>query len=186
MHRDTLRELTVFMLLLSLGVVGRWYELAWNFTPLAAVTVLGGYYFRRWLPALLLPISILTVSNLLLPAYSYWQVQLSVYVMMLLPLTLGRAARDATGWNRAKHFACCGFVPATAFYLVTNFAVWAFTPYYEKTVAGLASCYWMALPFYRWMLAGDLFFLTLLVGCLAAARLLSEKTLDRPSTSKLV
>ena len=37
-NRDSLRELTVFALLLAIGVLGRWYELAWNFTPLAAVT----------------------------------------------------------------------------------------------------------------------------------------------------
>lgn len=170
MNRNDLRELTVFALLLTLGVVGRWYELAWNFTPLAAVTVLGGYYFRQLLPALLLPIGILTISNLILPAYPHWQVQLSVYVMMLLPLALGRAAREARGWKRAKHFAICGFIPATAFFVVTNFAVWAFTPYYAKTLAGLANCYWMALPFYRWMLAGDFFFLGVLVGCMAVAR----------------
>jgi hypothetical protein len=150
--------------------VGRWYEVTWNFTPIAAVTVLGGYYFRQLLPACLLPIGILAVSNLLLPTYPHWQVQLSVYAMMLVPLALGRASRGAQGWQRGKQFALCGFVPATLFFAVTNFAVWASTPYYAKTVAGLANCYWMAVPFYRSMLAGDLFFLTVLVGCLAVAR----------------
>ncbi|MGI9430272.1 MAG: DUF6580 family putative transport protein [Bythopirellula sp.] len=186
MNRDNLRELTVFALLLAIGVVGRWYQLAWNVTPLAAVTVLGAYYFRQLLPAVLLPISILTVSNVLLPAYPHWQVQAAVYVMMLVPLALGRAARGADGWlkngwqgNRwqgAKHFALCGFVPATLFFLVTNFAVWAFTPYYQKTLAGLANCYWMALPFYRWMLVGDLCFLTVLVGALLLAQALARQT----------
>jgi hypothetical protein len=186
-NRDHLRELTVFVLLLAIGVVGRWYQLAWNVTPLAAVTVLGGYYFRQLLPAVLLPISILTVSNVLLPAYPHWQVQAAVYVMMLVPLALGRAARGTDGsqknerpgnrWQGAKYFACCGLVPATLFYLVTNFAVWAFTPYYQKTLAGLANCYWMALPFYRWMLVGDLCFLTVLVGALMLSRSLSRQTM---------
>jgi len=178
-NRDSVRELTVFALLLAIGVVGRWYELTWNFTPLAAVTVLGGYYFRQILPAVLLPIGILTVSNLLLPSYPHWQVQLSVYAMILVPLVLGRAARGAQGWQRAKHFALGGFIPATLFFAVTNFAVWASTPYYdttlgEKTLGGLAYCYWMALPFYRSMLAGDLFFLAVLVGCLRLARSLTS------------
>jgi hypothetical protein len=183
-NRDSLRELTVFALLLAIGVLGRWYELAWNFTPLAAVTVLGGYYFRPWLPALLLPISILTVSNVLLPTYSHWQVQLSVYAMMLVPLLLGRSARSAVGWQRAKHFAFCGLVPATVFFVVTNAAVWAFTPYYAKTLAGLAHCYWMAVPFYRWMLAGDLCFLALLTGCLALAQVLASASLRTKALAK--
>ena len=178
MNRETLRELAVFGLLLAIGVVGRWYELAWNFTPLAAVTLLGGYYFRQTLAAVLLPVSILTVSNLLLPAYSYWQVHLAVFAMMLVPLMLGRAARGrqlAGGWKQAKHFALCGFVPATLFFVVTNFAVWASTPYYAKTLAGLGRCYAAAIPFYRWMLAGDLFFLGLLVGCLVVAQAWSSR-----------
>jgi len=178
MNRDNLRELTVFALLLAIGVVGRWYQMAWNLTPLAAVTVLGGYYFRQLLPAVLLPIGILTVSNLILPAYSHWQVQTAVYAMMIVPLALGRAARGTAEGRRqwAKHFALCGLVPATLFFVITNFAVWAFTPYYQKTLVGLANCYWMALPFYRQMLAGDLFFLTLLAGCLAFAQHFSCST----------
>lgn len=175
--RDNLRELTAFALLLAIGVVGRWYEVAWNFTPLVAVTVVGGYYFRQVLPALLLPVSVLTCSNMLLPAYPHWQVQVAVYAMMLLPVLLGRRARGAQGWQQAKHFALCGFVPATLFFAVTNLAVWAFTPYYEKTVAGLATCYAAGVPFYRAMLAGDLFFLGLLVGCLALANSLAAGSL---------
>jgi hypothetical protein len=54
--------------------------------------------------------------------------------------------------------------------LVSNFAVWAFQSDYEKTLAGLAKCYWAAVPFYRWMLAGDVFYLAILLGCLAIAR----------------
>ena len=38
MNRDTWRELAVFGLLLALGVIGRWAQPTWNFTPLAAVT----------------------------------------------------------------------------------------------------------------------------------------------------
>lgn len=170
MNRDNARELTIFTLLLAFGVVGRWISPVWNFTPLAAVTVLGGYYFRQSLPALLLPVGVLALSNILLPTYPHWQVHAAVYAMMIVPLALGRAARGAQGWRQqAKHFAMCGFVPATLFFLVTNFAVWAFTPYYAKTLAGLANCYWMAVPFYRWMLAGDLFYLTTFAGCLALA-----------------
>ena len=184
MTRTNARDLTVFALLLAIGVVGRWFPLAWNFTPLAAVTLVGAFYFRQMLPAVLLPVGILAVSNVSLPAYSEWQVQLAVYAMVLLPIALGRAARGAEGWQRAKHFAFCGFLPATLFFVVTNFAVWAFTPYYTKTLAGLANCYWMALPFFRSMLAGDLFFLGALVGCLMIARSLSTSTSTQSIASR--
>ena len=64
----------------------------------------------------------------------------------------------------------CGIVPATLFFLVSNFAVWAFQSDYEKSLAGLARCYWAAVPFYRWMLAGDVFYIVILFSCWSLAR----------------
>ncbi len=43
------------------------------------------------------------------------------------------------------------------FFVVTNFAVWAFSPMYAANVAGLVKCYIAALPFLQNMVAGDLF-----------------------------
>ena len=169
MNRETLREVTVFGLLLAIGVVGRWAQPTWNFTPLAAVTVLGGFYFRQTITAVLLPVSILAVSDLLLPAHNSWPVQLSVHVMMIVPLLIGRAARNATGWQRPAWWVLGGVMPATVFYLVTNFAVWACTGLYDATFSGLAACYAAGIPFYRSMLAGDVCYLTVLVTCLALA-----------------
>lgn len=38
---------------------------------------------------------------------------------------------------------------ATSFFLLSNFMVWAGSAMYAHSVAGLASCYAMAIPFYR-------------------------------------
>lgn len=43
MNRTSNRELLVFALLLAFGVVGRWAQPQWNFTPLTAVTAMGAY-----------------------------------------------------------------------------------------------------------------------------------------------
>ncbi len=173
-NRDTLRELTVFGLLLAIGVLGRWAQPEWNFTPTAAVAALGGYYFRRLLPAVLLPLSVLVISDVLLAPHDSWPVFATVQLMMLVPMLIGRSARDTSGSPAAWRWALCGVVPATAFYVATNFAVWAFTGLYEKTLAGLAQCYVAAVPFYRMMLAGDVFYLIVLGGCLAIARATSR------------
>src|SRR5687768_15058971 len=172
MNRDSLRDLLVFSLLLAFGIAGRWLQPAWNFTPLAAVTALGAFYFRSWLPAILLPSAMLAASDLLLPAHDSLPVHLSVHAMAVVPLLLGRAARGAEGWRRAACWGACGVVPATAFFLVTNFAVWAFKSLYAPTLAGLLDCYVHGLPFYRTMLAGDICFLSLMTACLAAAQVL--------------
>ncbi len=173
-NRDTLRDLSVFSLLLAIGVVGRWAQPDWNFTPLMAVTVLGGFYFRSPWAAALLPVGILTISNWALAGHDNFAVQVSIILMMIVPLALGRWARGSegcpkSGWQRAGYGALCGVVPATAFFVVTNFVHWAATSMYEHTWAGLMNCYAAAVPFYRTMLAGDIFYLALLVGCFALA-----------------
>lgn len=38
---------------------------------------------------------------------------------------------------------------ATSFYLLSNFAVWIGSTMYPHTLAGIATCYTLALPFYR-------------------------------------
>jgi hypothetical protein len=98
----------------------------------------------------------------------------TVHAMMIVPLFLGRRTRGTSGRQAAWRWGLCGVVPATAFYLVTNLAVWAFTGLYAKTLVGLSACYVAAVPFYRTMLAGDVFYLAVLLGCLAIARATSK------------
>ena len=173
-NRDTLRDVSVFLLLTAIGVVGRWIQPDWNFTPLMAATVLGGFYFRSFFAAMLLPIAILAISNFALQSHDSVAVHASVYFSMLVPLLMGRWAHafrseGREGWQMAGWGMLCGVVPATAFFVITNFVHWASTSMYDHTWAGLVNCYTAALPFYRAMLAGDLFYLTLLVGCFALA-----------------
>ena len=66
------------------------------------------------------------------------------------------------------------------FYLMTNFGVWALGDgehaLYPHTVDGLIDCYWMALPFFRNALAGDVAWTAILFVAfdLANARLRAE------------
>lgn len=182
MNRNSIRELLVFSLLLAFGVLGRWAQPEWNFTPLTAVTAMGAYYFRHWLPALLLPASVLAISDLLLAPHDNWQVLVAVHAMAVVPLLLGRAARGTDGWRRAAYWGMCGFVPATAFYLVTNFAVWLGRSDYAPTLAGLGECYVRGLPFFRWMLAGDLFYVGLMAACVALAEVWERRRAPAPAT----
>ena len=159
-------DVVLFALLVSIGVAGRWGQPEWGFTPIAAATVFAGYYFARKPIALLVPLAILGISDLLLPAYNSGPVMLATYAVMTVPVWFGRSLRGGQGiWAKAWRSAVCGLVPATLFYFVSNFAVWAFQSDYEKSLAGLLQCYAAAVPFYRWMLAGDVFYLAVLAGC---------------------
>jgi hypothetical protein len=97
---------------------------------------------------------------------------LATYAIMTVPVLLGRWLRTSEGKAQtAARLAICGLLPAMLFWLVSNFAVWAFQSDYERSWAGLVRCYWMAVPFFRWMLAGDVFYLAVLVSCAAIAGL---------------
>jgi hypothetical protein len=169
-HQRTVSDLFVFALLVAIGIAGRWGQPEWCFTPTAAAAIFAGYYFARIGVAVAVPFAILLISDLLLPAYNSFAVMVATYAVMLVPVWFGRLFRTPTGAPQtALRYAVCGIVPATLFFLVSNFAVWAFQSDYAKNWAGLVQCYWVAAPFYRWMLAGDVFYLVLLFSCAALA-----------------
>jgi len=66
-----------------------------------------------------------------------------------------------------------------SFYAVSNFAVWAVWNMYPKTLAGLAECYTMAIPFFRNTMASDLLFAGAFFGLAAVLPQLSRKA-QRP------
>lgn len=167
MNRTSYSDLCIFVLLAAFGVLGRWLQPEWNFTPIAATAAFGGFYFARVLPAMLLPISILAVSDIALSTHVSLPVQMSVHLAMLVPVALGRVAQRRGGSFGVAALAAVGFVPATVFFFVTNFAVWLFQSDYALSWTGLASCYTRALPFYRTMLAGDLFYGSVMMASLA-------------------
>jgi hypothetical protein len=169
-RQQNLQDVLVFALLVAIGVTGRWGQPQWAVTPTAAAAIFAGFYFSRTAIAFMVPIAILAISDLLLPAYNSVPVMIATYAIMTLPVWFGRMMRGenrvaATAWK----IALCGLVPATAFFVVSNLAVWAFQSDYEKSLAGLMECYAAAVPFYRWMLAGDIFYIGVLAACWLAA-----------------
>ena len=165
-RQRNLQDLLVFFLLIAIGVAGRWGQPEWCFTPTAAAAIFAGVYFNRLAIAAMVPIAILAISDLMLPAYNSIPVLLATYAIMTLPVCFGRLQqREQPRWLTASKWVLFSILPATLFYIVSNFAVWAFQSSYEKSLGGLIQCYWAAVPFYRWMLAGDLFYLTVLLAC---------------------
>jgi len=93
----------------------------------------------------------------------YYQFSLMavVYGSFLLCVLLGFWLKKNKKWYTIGGSAILG---AVLFFLITNFAVWAFTPWYAKTFSGLIQCYLMALPFFRNTLLGNLFYVSIFFG----------------------
>lgn len=172
-RRDSTQQWLVFCLLVGIGIVGRWGQPQWNVTPLAAAALFAGYYFTQRRVAVLVPLVALTISNLALEKYDNVFEMAAVYVAMALPVLIGTWMQQLKSWPA---WAIAGPAAALAssitFFLLTNFAVWAFTPGYHHT---LAKCYADAIPFFRLMAAGDLIYTAILFGCYAFARQLERR-----------
>ena len=106
MNQESRREAFVFFLLLAFGIVGRWAQPAWNFTPLAAVTAMGAYYFRGWLPAILLPARMLAMSNFLVAEEARMDALLTF--SNELAAAVEHAARAVVGVNGRRRFGSTG------------------------------------------------------------------------------
>ncbi|PLX29019.1 hypothetical protein C0581_00295 [Candidatus Parcubacteria bacterium] len=130
-----------------------------NFAPIGALALFGGLYLpRKW--ALVLPLGAMFASDILIGFYS-WQIMMSVYVCFALVVGIGLLVRK----NKKFHTILGGTVLGSIiFFLITNAAVWGFGTMYTINFSGLMQSYYMALPFFRNSLLGDLFFTCVLVG----------------------
>ena len=71
---------------------------------------------------------------------------------------------------------------SVAFYLASNFAVWAAWPgMYPRTLAGLIACYEAAIPFFRGTAISDLFFSLAMFGIPALQHAMAGRTATAPN-----
>ena len=166
------RSLLFLILGLSIitAVIARLVDHPMNFAPIGAVAVLSGYYLRSrvgWA----IPLLAMLVSDAIIGFY-HVEVLLSVYASYVIMWGLGRLAfAGKTRWNMAP----AALLGSSVHFLLTNFAVWAFTPLYQKTAAGLMMSYTMAIPFFQWTVLGDLFYTTIFIVIIESARFLADR-----------
>ena len=86
---------------------------------------------------------------------------LAVYFSFALMGVIGLYVRRHKNFARVVGGALLGSI---LFFLITNWAVWAFGAMYPLTLTGLLESYTMAIPFFRNSLLGDLFYVGILVG----------------------
>lgn len=158
------------LFLLVLGVAGRLLPHAPNFTPLVAVAVFGAFLFQGRALAWVVPASILVVSNLILGFYEPGVV-VSVIAGTLLAVAIGRLS--FRGGASLFTVGAASLGGAIAFFILSNLGVWAFGAgghAYPHSLEGLVACFTAALPFFKNLLAGTVFWSAVLFGCHALAR----------------
>lgn len=177
----------VFLVIVAIGVASRfWLVDMPNFKPVAALLLFGGFFFRRAWTSIAALMAIMLISDLGLGTYS-WQLALCVYASLALAIGLGVWVKRSIvtgqarrlGWGQVGRFAAASIGMSTAFYVLTNGAVWCMGQWYPGSWAGLVDCYVAGIPFYRATLMGDLIF----TGAIVAGYALVETVLIRSKSS---
>jgi len=135
----------------------------WNFTPVGAMALFSGAIIRNRRLAFLFPILALFVGDIFVGFHKLMPV---VYASFLVSVAIGFLLRDRRTVGRIGLATLLG---AIQFFLVTNFAVWAFGLSYPRSSAGLLACYIAGIPFFWNTLAGDAVYAALFFGGFALA-----------------
>lgn len=159
-------DLLMIASLIGLNVVARLLPHAPDFTPIAATALFAASFLRHRALSVLVPIGAMLIGDAALGFYD-WRVMAVVYAAFAAPAC---AASFASRLRRPRLIVPMLLSSSLMFFLVTNFAVWAFTPIYAADAAGLVKCYIAALPFLRNMITGDVFWGLVLFGFYWLAR----------------
>ena len=119
-----------------------------NFTPVIAVAVMSGYFFKN----IFLFLITLLIAMLLADAFiGFYQNIFFVYFSLFLISFLFYKISKKVNFKNLFFYS---FVGSFIFFVITNFGVWALgSPgldniAYEKNINGLIECYILAIPFF--------------------------------------
>jgi hypothetical protein len=115
------------------------------------MAIFGGVYLNKK-QALTLPILAMILSDSVI-GFDSLPMRLSVYGSFLIAVFVGFWIKNH---KDSKHIILASLFSSLLFFLITNFTVWAFGTMYAKSISGLAECYYLAIPFFRNTILGDL------------------------------
>ena len=133
------------LLTIIFGIICRVIPHPPNFSPVTAIALFGGLNFSDKRVAYSVPLVILFLSDLIL---GISLINLFVYTGFITVVFLGTKIKSINFGN----IILSSFI----FFLISNFGVWIIG--YPKNIEGLILCYTMAIPFFGYSIAGDLFF----------------------------
>lgn len=156
----------VALSLAVLGAVARLLPHPPNFAPVGAASIFAGARLPAW-QAYLIPLAIMAVTDPILNTMHglapFTSSQLFIYASLSITVWMGRQLRATESvWK----IGAVVLLASTQFFLISNLPSWI--RWYPHSLAGLASCYAAALPFFEKTLAGDVFFSAVLFGLHAA------------------
>lgn len=138
----------------------------WNFTPIGAMALFSGAKLNSRWAAFLFPLAALFVGDLFVGIH-----KLMIVVYLSFSVLIGRYFRRK---QSLAPLALATLIGSIQFFLLTNFAVWAFGyTAYPRSAPGLLTCYVAGIPYFANTFLGDSFYAVLFFGAFALIERLS-------------
>jgi len=137
-----------------------------NFTPVGAIALFGGIYFKNNWQAFLFPLLILLVSDVFINYGYFGKFTLLydgifwVYLSFGLIVLLGKAVKTI----KPAHVFLAAIGTVLIHWIVADFGVWLNNPAFAQTPAGFMECLILAIPFEKNFLAGTLLYSAVMIG----------------------
>ncbi len=173
------------------------FKYPWGFTPMLAIGLYAGAFLpKRWHAVGFLlgmqflgDVAIWAISGDWKQGFEWGS--LGVYVAYPLCALLGRSLSQHRSWGRVQ---AGSVLASTAFFLTTNFLVWALGRFsspelaalYPPTLAGLLKCYAMGIPFAKEFLSTPIFSALLFspLGVAQVSEMMAERKVVRELTAE--
>ena len=125
-----------------------------NFTPVLAVAVFSGFYFRQFYLSLFIVIFSMFIGDLFLGFHS---LMFFTYIALALAALVGLYVKHF----KFTEILYSGLASSVCFFIITNFGAWLTHGMYAKNFSGLMQSYVMAIPFFQNTLISTFLYLLL-------------------------
>jgi len=147
LFKITNKQIFLIILILILALA-RLIPHPMNFTPVIAVAIMSGYFFKN----IYLSFATLIISMLVADLFiGFYENMIFVYLSLLL---ISFSFYKLSKKINFKNLFIYGFAGSVIFFIISNFGVWALgspgvsnLPY-DKSLSGLIECYIFAIPFF--------------------------------------
>jgi len=127
----------------------------YNFTPVLAVGVFSGFYFKQIYLSFFVVIFSMFIGDLFLGFHS---TMFFTYISLVAAVLIGLYIKR---FNFTE-ILLSGLASSFAFFIITNFGAWLTLEMYEKNLTGLLQSYVLAIPFFHNTLVSTLLYLIVL------------------------
>ena len=127
----------------------------YNFSPMLAVGVFSGFYFRQFYLSLFIVIFSMFIGDLFLGFHS---TMFFTYISLALAVVIGLFIKHF----KFTEILFSGLASSVCYFIITNFGAWLTLEMYEKNFAGLLQSYVLAIPFFHNTLISTFLYLIVL------------------------